>query len=92
MSSSSNSFVKPTGFTPHAGTVYYAAGSAGSLESLSPGGNHPVMATTLSQMGSVVFETTPTTLTGSFLTSSGGVADSFRITKRPGYMPPPRTC
>ena len=85
-------YTKPAGFVPHAGTVYLTAGSSGWLESLSPRGQHPVMALQTLTLGSVVFDVTPTALAARFITSTGAVGDRWSISKVDGFVPPARTC
>ena len=90
--SGGSTFTKPAGVVAHAGTVYLTAGSSGRLEAMSPRGPHPVMAVTTATMGSVVFDVTPTMLTGRFVTIHGSVGDEWSITKSAGYTPPSPTC
>lgn len=77
-------YTKPSGLSPHNGTVYIVAGSAGALSS-SSALNHPAMQVSLGVRGSVVLEfgqtATHNTLEGKFLTSANTIADNFVIQK-----------
>jgi hypothetical protein len=65
--------------------VFAVVGSASSFDSLTWTNAHPAMYTSLSLPGSIVLDIADTTLDARFLTSTGSVADSFRIEKVPGY-------
>jgi len=73
-------YTKPSiGKGPHEGIVYSVAGSSGGIS----GGtlDHPVMVTSLNELGSMVIDVDDLTLDARFLNSSGVVRDSFRIVK-----------
>lgn len=65
----------------HAGAVYVVAGSSGQTG----GGalNHPVMFTSMHQLGSLVLDVKGDRLDARFLNSAGVVADHFTISKEP---------
>ncbi len=62
---------------PHAGTVYTVAGSSGKVS----GGtlDHPVMVTSLNQLGSVVLDVDGDRIDVRFLRTNGTIGDSFTL-------------
>lgn len=75
-------YVKPTnGLASHEGTVYTVAGSA----SRTGGGplNHPIMVTSLDELGSLVVDVWGNVLSAKFLDAAGDVRDDFVIVKGP---------
>ncbi len=72
-------YLKPTAFAAHRGTVYVVAGTSSAAD----GGSlsHPIMYKSASQLGSLVLDIDPTFLDGSFITPEGNVFDTFRIEK-----------
>jgi hypothetical protein len=71
------------GTTPHSGAVYIVAGSSGHIEA---GGtlNHPVMISSLLEVGSLVLDVEGYRLDARFIDSAGVVRDSFTILKNLG--------
>lgn len=68
------------GPSPHDGAVYVVAGSASEVR---PGnGVHPVMAVSLTSLGSLVLDVDGNTATGRFLDQAGVVQDTFVVEKR----------
>lgn len=65
----------------HRGAVYTVAGSSGQTS----GGalNHPVMFTSLNELGSVILDISGNRLDAKFINSSGAVQDSFTLEKGP---------
>lgn len=82
-------YTKPAAKTPHAGTVYVVAGSAGKLSGSWVGGStaevnpspHPVMFSSLRAMGSLVLDFDGARLDARFLRDTGAVQDHFTIVK-----------
>jgi hypothetical protein len=76
-----NAYGKPNeGPAPHDGAVYVVAGSASEIR---PGnGLHPVMAVSLTLLGSLVLDIDGNTATGRFLDQAGVVQDTFVVEKR----------
>jgi hypothetical protein len=74
-------YIKPTsGPFANQGTVYIVAGNSSSYEGFD--GHHPVMFTgELPMIGSVVLDINTNRLDAMYLTSTGGIADSFTIIK-----------
>lgn len=73
-------YTKPTGLTPHAGAIYNVVGSTarannGPLD-------HPVMAVSKSQAGSLIVDVAGDTLTAHFITDFGDEADRYTIIKK----------
>jgi hypothetical protein len=66
---------------PHAGAVYVVAGNAGMVS----GGplNHPVMFTSLNEMGSLILDVTGDQLAARMLSAQGVERDHFSISKLP---------
>lgn len=66
---------------PHTGAVYAVAGTSGQIS----GGalNHPVMFTSLNELGSLVLDIEGDQLRASFLNSAGVIRDHFSISKAP---------
>jgi hypothetical protein len=78
--SSDGAYEKPTTLSaPHRGTVYAVVG----VSSKATGGrlNHPIMAKSLSVIGSLVIDVNNRQLDGFFLDSRGQVRDHFQIQK-----------
>jgi hypothetical protein len=78
-------YAKPSAApTAHEGAVYVVAGSSGKLG----GGDldHPVMAVSLRELGSVVLDVEDNRLDATFLDADGAAADRFTLLKGP---PPP---
>lgn len=63
----------------NSGTVYVVSGSSSKLDGATY--NHPALPYSLHEMGSLIMEITPTTLTSKFLNIDGKIADEFTITK-----------
>lgn len=63
----------------NSGTIYQVCGSSAKLDTATY--NHPALPFSLEEMGSLILEITPTTLTSKFLTIDGEIADEFTITK-----------
>ena len=77
---SGGAYAKPTlGKGPREGSVYAVAGCSGSIA----GGtlNHPVMVSSLNELGSMVLDITGNRLDARFLNIQGVVRDSFTILK-----------
>ena len=67
---------------PHEGVVYVVAGSSGDvIEGLR---NHPIMHTSLAELGSVLLEINGHRLEATFLRADGSVGDNFTIIKKVG--------
>ena len=73
-------YVKSLTKKKNSGTVYQVCGSSAKLDGATY--NHPALPYSLAQMGSLIIELTPTTLTSKFLNIDGKIADEFRITKK----------
>jgi acid phosphatase type 7 len=73
-------YVKPLLRTAHSGTVYVVAGSAGQTS----GGplKHPVMHTSLNELGSLILDFNGHRLDATFLNDQGEERDQFAIVKR----------
>lgn len=73
-------YLKPTwGKGPREGSVYAVAGSSGSAGGGSL--NHPVMVTSLNQLGSMVVDISGNRLDARYLDNLGAIRDSFTIVK-----------
>ena len=73
-------YLKPTfGKAPREGTVHVVAGNGGSISGGSM--NHPVMVTSLLQLGSLVVDVNGNRLDARFLDNQGAIRDSFTIVK-----------
>jgi len=81
-------YQKPSGGpAPHEGAVYVVAGSSGKVSSRGDL-NHPVMALSLRELGSLVLDIDGPRLDATFLTAQpAGVGDTFTLLK--GAPPPP---
>jgi len=80
---------KPAGLTPHAGTIYNVVGSSAYADRGPL--NHPVMAVSKQELGSMLLDIDGNTLTGRFISPRRVVLDTYRIVKEgnPGKV---RTC
>jgi calcineurin-like phosphoesterase family protein/purple acid phosphatase-like protein len=78
------------GSAPHEGAVYVVAGSSSEVRPATL--NHPAMRVGLLELGSLVLDVDGSVLTGTFLNSTGGTTDTFRIVKSPVCPPAPRPC
>ncbi len=63
----------------NSGTIYQVCGSSSKLDGATY--SHPALPYSLHEMGSLIIELTPTTLTSKFLNIHGKIADEFTITK-----------
>jgi len=63
----------------NSGTIYQVCGSSSKLDGATYA--HPALPYSLHEMGSLIIELTPTTLTSKFLNIDGKIADQFTITK-----------
>ncbi len=72
-------YTKPLQATKESGTIYVVCGSSSKLDHADL--KHPAMPFSFEQMGSLILDITPTTLTSKFLTIEGKIADEFTITK-----------
>ncbi len=82
-------YYKPAKLTPHSGTIYNVVGSTarankGPLD-------HPVMAISKRQAGSLIVDVVKDTLTAHFITDFGDEMDSYTIVKK-GEAGSPRQC
>jgi tetratricopeptide (TPR) repeat protein len=77
-------YEKPSVDGPHEGAVYAVAGSSGRVG----GGtlDHPAMAVSLAELGSLVLDVDGRELRGRFLEADGTIADTFTLLQGP---PPP---
>jgi len=66
----------------NSGTIYQVCGSSAKLDGATY--KHPALPYSLHEMGSLIIELTPTTLTSKFLNIDGKIADEFTITKKEG--------
>jgi len=66
----------------NSGTIYQVCGSSAKLDGATY--SHPALPYSLKEMGSLIIELTPTTLTSKFLNINGKIADEFKITKNLG--------
>lgn len=73
-------YVKSLKKKKNSGTIYQVCGSSAKLDGAPY--NHPALPYSLAQMGSLIIELTPTTLTSMFLNIDGKIADKFTITKK----------
>ena len=71
---------------PHAGAIYIVAGSSGKIS----GGalNHPVMFTSINELGSLILDVDGVDLRARFLNADGAVRDHFSISKAGDGNPP----
>ena len=76
---SKSEYTKSTTEKENSGTIYQVCGSSSKLDGASY--NHPALPFSMAEMGSLIIEITPTTLTSKFLTIDGKIADKFTITK-----------
>lgn len=72
-------YVKSFKKKKNSGTIYQVCGSSAKLDGATY--KHPALPYSLAQMGSLIIELTPTTLTSKFLNIDGKIADEFTITK-----------
>lgn len=72
-------YTKPLKATANSGTVYQVCGSSSKLDTAAL--QHPALPFSLQEMGSLILEITPTTLTSKFLAIDGKIADQFTIKK-----------
>lgn len=73
-------FTKPEQRAPHQGSVYVVHGASSFLVDKGPL-NHPVMATSLLKLGSMVFDISANKLAAVYIDDEGNVADEFVIEK-----------
>ncbi len=76
---SDSCYTKPLGSTKESGTVYVVCGSSAKLDKAEL--NHPALPFSIQEMGSLIIDVTPTTLSSKFLTIDGRIADQFIIKK-----------
>lgn len=72
-------YTKPLKATPNSGTIYQVCGSSSKLDKAKL--KHPALPFSFQEMGSLILEITPTTLTSKFLNIDGKIADQFSIYK-----------
>lgn len=72
-------YVKSLSNKKNSGTIYVVSGSSSKLDGASY--SHPALPYSLHEMGSLIIEITPTTLTSKFLNIDGKISDKFTITK-----------
>jgi hypothetical protein len=76
----SGAYIKPASIgSPRAGTVYIVAGSFGSTQS--GAFDHPIMVTSLLELGSVIIEIDGAEMDVRFLNDTGLTLDQFAISK-----------
>jgi hypothetical protein len=76
----SGAYIKPYPInSPRAGAVYMVAGSSGSTQTGTF--EHPIMVTSLMELGSVIIEIDGTEMNVRFLNDSGATSDQFAISK-----------
>lgn len=80
---------KPAGLTPHGGTVYNVVGSSAYADSGPL--NHPAMAVSMRELGSLLVDVEGNSLTARFITPKGEVLDWYRIVKD-GALKRQRSC
>ncbi|MDF1877632.1 metallophosphoesterase family protein [Sulfurimonas sp. SAG-AH-194-L11] len=73
-------YIKSLTEKKNSGTIYQVCGSSSKLDGATY--NHPALPYSLAEMGSLIIELTPTTLTSKFLNINGKIADEFTITKK----------
>jgi len=73
-------YIKSLNEKKNSGTIYQVCGSSSKLDGATY--QHPALPYSLHQMGSLIIEITPTTLTSKFLNIDGKIADEFTITKK----------
>lgn len=88
-SGSDVTYHKPPGLTPHAGTVYNVVGSSAHADEGPL--DHPVMAVSIQELGSLLVDVDGNTLTARFITPRRQVLDTYRIVKDLKEKPP-RQC
>ena len=76
---SASCYTKPHERTKNSGTIYQVCGSSSKLDIAEL--NHPALPFSHQEMGSVILEITPTTLTSKFLTKDGTILDQYSIKK-----------
>ncbi|DAB29315.1 MAG TPA: serine/threonine protein phosphatase [Sulfurimonas sp. UBA12504] len=72
-------YTKPHERTKNSGTIYQVCGSSSKLDKAKL--NHPALPFSLQEMGSILLEITPTTLSSKFLSKNGKITDQFIIKK-----------
>ncbi|MBU1216310.1 metallophosphoesterase [bacterium] len=72
-------YTKPLKATPNSGTIYQVCGSSSKLDKAAL--KHPALPFSFQEMGSLILEITPTTLTSKFLNIHGKISDQFTIHK-----------
>ena len=76
-------YQKPGRRGPHQGTVYMVAGSSGDVDDPSDGTyDHPVMVSTVVELGSVVIDVDCKRLDARFVNDKGDIRDYFTILKK----------
>jgi hypothetical protein len=93
--SGTGAYLKPDGLAANQGAVYAVAGSSGKISSWTGGSTastnptpHPVMVTSLRQLGSMVIDVNGSRMDVRFLRETGAVDDSFTINKSVANVPP----
>ncbi|MDD2790585.1 MAG: metallophosphoesterase family protein [Sulfurimonas sp.] len=72
-------YTKPLEKTKNSGTIYQVCGSSSKVDKAKL--NHPALPFSLQEMGSLILEITPTTLSSKFLNKDGKITDQFIIKK-----------
>ena len=72
-------YIKPLKHLKNSGTIYQICGSSAKLDGADYA--HPALPYSLHEMGSLLIELTPTTLTSKFLNINGKITDEFKITR-----------
>jgi phosphodiesterase/alkaline phosphatase D-like protein len=75
---------KPEKNIAHSGTVYMVAGSSSKVDAGSL--DHPAMAVSMAEAGSVIIDVDGNRLTSRFINDKGEVRDEFSIEKKNGFV------
>ena len=81
---------KPKNNISHAGAIYVVAGSSSKVDHGPL--NHPAMAVSVEEAGSVIIDVNDNRLTARFINNEGEVKDEFMILKKDGYTSDAAPC
>lgn len=77
-------YIKPGGVVANSGTVYVVAGASSKVDQAAM--NHPAMAFSMLETGSLVIDIEGDVLTSRYINSEAMVIDEFTIEKKDGYQ------
>ena len=81
---------KPEQNISHAGAVYAVVGSSSRLDQGPL--NHPAMAVSLEESGSMIIDIDHNLMTARFISNNGAILDEFSIEKKNGFAPQLKPC